>query len=217
MLPLTKIVSDPLDVDARLADFRVDREAVRHIARAALGARNDSVPFDPKTAKGLLAYIYGVRAMRDVFVAGAAYELVSRQNIESVYDRPRLKIMFQTVDVACVKACAPKAISEIGTAKQAVIENGQRSLFPEIEEEEQRRIAALTDYERAEAWYLCVAFGEDGITCELSRPHSVVDKQFAGFVERIFIITGDDPEGGGLLKLDDDSPPVEFTPLVLKR
>jgi hypothetical protein len=217
-MPLTKIVSEPLDVDARLAGhFRVDRKAVRHIARAALGARNDSIAFDPKTAKGLLAYIYGVRALREVFVGTAGYELISRQNIESVYDAPRLKIMFQTVDVACIVGQSPKAISDIGIAKQAVIEKAERSLFPEIEEEERRRIAALTDYERSEAWYFCVAFGEAGMTCELSRPYGVVDKQFAGFVERIFIITGDDPEGGGLLNLDDDLPPIEFTPVVLKR
>ena len=216
-MPLTKIVAEPPEVDARLADFRTDREAVRYIARAAMGARNDSIPFDPKTAKGLFSYIYGVRALREVFVANAGYELVSRQNIEAVYDAPRLKIMFQTVETACVLGADPKAITDIGVAKQAVIENAERSLFPEIELETQRRIAALTDYERAEAWYLCVAFGGSGVTCELSRPSGVIDKQFAGFAERIFIITGDDPESGGILKLDDDTPPVEFTPLVLKR
>ena len=42
------------------------------------------------------------------------------------------------------------------------------------------------------------------------------DELGISLAERIFIISPDDPGAGGLL-LDDDAPPVEFTPLVLKR
>ena len=211
-----KIVANPLDVDLRLSDFGVNREGIRYIALAANGARNDSIAFDPKTAPGLFSYIYGVRALREVFVGNAGYAQVSRQNIEAVYDAPLRKIMFQTVDVACT-AAAPKAISEIGVGKQAVIERAGRSLFPEFDREEDQRIAKLSEYERAEAWYLCVAFSDAGVTCELSRPRGVANKQFSDFDERIFIIGHDDPESGSLLRLDDDTPPIEFTPLVFKK
>jgi hypothetical protein len=174
---------------------------------------------DPRTARGQFSYIYGVRTMRQVF-APAGYERVSKQNIESVYHAAMaLKIMFQTVDMACIESQVPQAISEIGAGKETVIENAQRQLylFAHMQADEEKKHGALTAFDKAEAWYLCTAFVNGSVSCELSRPRGVVEKQFSEFFERIFILR--DGEGGssGLLNLDDDAPRIEIKPIVLKR
>lgn len=216
-MPQTKLVVEPQEVDDRLADFGVKRADLTRIALTALGARNDSLPADPKTAKGLFSYIYGVRTLRQVFLRpGLGYEPISSQNIESVYDpKNGRKIMFQSADCACLTR-DPKAISDIGAGKETVIENSKRFLFEAMEADAHAAAAKLTDYERAEAWYLCTAFVNDTVACELSRPAGVEEKQFSGFIERIFILNMD-ASGPGLLNLEDDAPRIEIKPLVLKR
>jgi hypothetical protein len=214
----TKLIVQPQEVDKRLADFGVTRSDVIRIALSALGARNDSTPADPKTAKGQFSYIYGVRTLRQVFTRkGVDYEPVSRQNIESVYDaKNQRKIMFQTAETAC-RTEDPRAISDIGAAKETVIENSNQFLFPEMEDAARQHAAQLTDFQRAEAWYLCTAFVNDTVACELSLPAGVEDKQFSGFIERIFILREGDDGAAGMLNLEDEAPPIEIKPLVRKR
>jgi hypothetical protein len=216
-MALTKLVTIPQEVDDRLADFGTTRHDAARIALASLGARNDSIAFDAKTAKGLLGYLYGVRTLRQVFMP-AGYEQVSRQNIESVYDRKNSrKIMFQTVDRTCVDGYNPQVLSEIGTGKEAVIGNAQGFLFKDMADAEREQQEKLTDFQRAEAWYFCAAFTDGAVSCELSRPRGVVDKQFSGFFERIFIIHEGDRGAAELINLVDDTPPIEIKPLILKR
>jgi hypothetical protein len=215
----TKLVIEPQDVHARLAEFGTKRDDIVRIALTALGARNDSVPDDPRTAKGQFSYIYGVRAMRQVFTP-AGYERVSKQNIESVYDAANArKIMFQTVDCACLESQIPEAISEIGSGKETVIENSYRTgyLFADMQADEDLDQKRLTEYDRAEAWYICAAFVNGTVACELSRPQGVVDKQFAAFIERIFILREGEGGPSGLINLKDDVPRIEIKPVVVKR
>jgi hypothetical protein len=214
-----KLISDPIDVESRLADFGVKKADLVRIALSALGARNDSVLDDPRTAKGQFSYIYGVRTMRQVF-AGAGYERVSKQNIESVYHAANArKIMFQTVDCACLESRDPQAISDIGSGKESVIENAQIQpyLFAHMQADEERRQNELTAFDKAEAWYLCTAFLNDTVACELSRPRGVEEKQFSAFLERIFILREGEGGPSGLLHLRDDAPRIEIKPVVLKR
>jgi hypothetical protein len=216
-VPKTKLVIEPQDVDAKLLDFGVRRQDLLQIPLLALGARNDSVPFDPKTAKGQFSYIYGVRTMREVFIP-SGYEVVSRQNIESVYHRMACrKIMFQTVDLACIESQNPEAISEIGTGKESVIQKASGYLFEEMQREDDLRRQTLTDFDRAEAWYLCTSFSNESVACELSRPMGVVDKQFSGFVERIFLLRYGDADPSKQINLQDDAPPLNIKPTISKR
>jgi hypothetical protein len=213
----TKLVIEPQLVNDRLADFGITRQDGVRIALAALAARNDSVPTDPKTAPGQLAYIYGVRTMRDAF-PGPRYEAMSRQNIESVYDSAAgRKIMFQTVDLSCVEGHIPQPISDIGPAKESVIEQSIPYLFAEMQAEEDARRQELTAFERAEVWYVCTSFANGSVSCELSRPTGVVDRKFADFAERIFLLREGDGGSSGLINLHDDTPPLEIRPVVRKR
>ena len=213
----TRLIVRPEDVHARLAHFRVKKDDIVRVALSALAARNDSVSDDPKTAKGQFSYIYGVRAMRQAFIP-AGYERISRGNIESVYDAAQArKIMFQTVDIACVESQFPQPISEIGAAKETVIENSYPYLFEEMQKAEDRRQKALTEYERAEAWYVCTSFANGTVSCELSRPQGVINTEFSGFIERIFILREGEGGPSGLINLDDDTPRFEIKPVVVKR
>jgi hypothetical protein len=210
----TKMVMSPPEVISRLADFGVSQRSVAQVGHAARAARNDSVPNDPKTAPGQHAYIYGVRAMRDAFSA-PRYAVHSKQNIESVFDiTAGRKIMFQTVDLACNEHHRPQPISEIGPAKETIIECSTGYLFDDMQRDEDARRLEMSAYDRAEAWYVCTSFQDDQVDCELSRPIGVHEKKFAGFHERIFILLGD---GGSSIDLKDDSPPLDIKPVIRKR
>ena len=212
----TKLVIEPSDVIERLRDFGTTREDIAQVALAAMAARNDSVAFDPKTAPGQLAYIYGVRSLRERLVP-SGYDPVSRGNIESAWDRERgRKVMLQTVDVPWMLGQDPEARHEIGQGKTRVIERSTGFLFREMEEAAAREREAMSDYDRAEAWYVCVAYQQDSVTCELSRPSGVEDGKFTGFEERIFILgRGVGPDT--LLKLDGGQPPTDIKPIVSRR
>ena len=213
-----RIVKEDNDIAARLAEFGVRREEVIRIALASLASRNESIPFDPKTGKGLLGYIYGVRELRNVFVLSAGYQPVSKNNIEAVFDASNgRKIMFQAADCACIESQPPKAASEIGIGKETLIANSVGYLFPEMEAEDRRLEREANEFDKAEAWYVIVAFGDGKVTCELSRPRAPVNGQFLDFYERIFILGSGGPSASDLLKLDDDTPPLEIKPAISKK
>ncbi|MDO8838258.1 MAG: hypothetical protein Q7V31_04965 [Parvibaculum sp.] len=219
MLPCT-ILKDTDEVEARLREhFGLGRVEVMRIALGALAARNDSVAFDPRIAKGLLAYIYGVRTLREVCADAGGYEPVSHYNIESAYNAARsLKIMFQTADCTCIDGRDPKAISAIGPAKELFIKEASTGfLFPEMEKEREERLAHLSEFDRAEAWYVYVAFPNNTVTCELSRPLGVTGGQFSNIVERIFILGEGDLGPSGLLDFSDEAPASEIKPVVSKK
>jgi hypothetical protein len=96
----------------------------------------------------------------------------------------------------------PKAVSDKGDASKRAVRFGQGHLFPEIEAEEIKEATAPV-------WYYFVSCERDDVRAELSRPRDIVDGQFLGFHERIFIVNeGDLAEidlgfGGG-------EPPREF-------
>jgi len=127
--------------------------------------------------------------------------------------------MFQTVDSACLESQVPQAISDIGSGKETLIENSYRQpyLFENMQADEEREQKELSEYDRAETWYVCTAFVNGTVACELSQPLGVVDKQFSGFAERIFILREGEGGPSGLLNLKDDAPRVEIKPVILKR
>ena len=55
------------------------------------------------------------------------------------------------------------------------------------------------------------------VRAELSLPYRIADSNFAGFIERIFIVDGGDWAGSGIVDLDDDEPALEFEPIISKK
>lgn len=213
-----KIIKEEIEVDARLAEFGITREDALRIVRAVVVAHNDAVPFDPVTASGLFRYIYGTRAVRETFCAGARSWRVYRvKGIESAYDPASgRKIIYQSVDVAAVEGRDPKAISEKGKAAAQEIADSTLYLFPEMEREWRDAEDDARRYQEAAAWHFCVSINGDDVRAELSLPRAINDKNFAGFIERIFILR--EGEWGGDMILEDDEGPAEIDePIVTKK
>lgn len=198
-----RIVKEEWDVEARLdALFGASKAELVEVALAAVGGRRDAVDDDPITAAGTFSYIFGTRALRRLFRA-KEWKRNRSGGVESVFAPDRgVKIVFQNADLAAEERRDPKAISDKGNATERAVRLGQGNLFPEIEEEEIKEATASV-------WYFFVSCEDDDIRAELSYPRSIVDGQFLGFHERIFIINkGDLTEpnfdaGGG-------EPPQEF-------
>ena len=209
MLPV-RIVTEEWDVEARLAElFGASKAEMVAVASAAIGGRRDAVDDDPITAPGTLSYIYGTRALRRLF-RPKEWKLNRIGGVESVFHAARgMKIVFQNADLAAEERRGPKAVSDKGNATELAVRLGQRNLFPELEQEE---IAEAT----ASVWYYFVSCEGDDIRAELSYPRAVVDGQFLGFHERIFIV-----KKGDLAKFNFEAgggePPQEFDFEITKR
>ncbi len=120
------IVSKELDVKARLHEFGLKPSDIGKVCESALYGSSLKSGLQPKTAEGLLKYIFGVEGLRQVFLSlnseTAKYEIFSKNNIEGVFDPDNgRKIMFQMSDQACgFQDLQPK--SKIGNGKKDFIE-----------------------------------------------------------------------------------------------
>ena len=213
-----RIIKDEIEVDSRLAEFGITREEALRIVRAVVVAHNDAVGFDPLTAAGLFRYIYGTRAVRETFCTPPRGWSVYRvRGIESAYDPTNgRKIIYQSVDRAAVEGYEPKAISDKGKAAAQEIADSTGYLFPEMERERRAAEDDARRYQDAAAWHFCVSIDGDDVRAELSLPRAVDDKNFAGFIERIFIL--EEGDWGGDMILEDDEGPAEIEePIVTKK
>jgi len=204
MLPAANIIRAETDVERRLHDqFGTSRADWIAVAHAAVLARNDATLFDPSNAAGQLAYIYGTRAVRGLLVP-KGYEVSRQDNVEATYSRDRqLKVIYQNVDWASDTTRSPKAISGKGPASGRIIEQSAGFLFPEMEAEAQAALHERLTLEASQTWYFAVSADGDDVRAELSRPYPIVDAQFNGFAERIFILEPGDWSEFASLDFDD--------------
>ena len=183
----TVIRKESWDVDARLSDLDLSKAVLIEVVQKAVCARNDSVIFDPINAPGMLAYIYGVRALRELLVP-KGWRIGREENIEATYNsNANIRILYQNVDNAS-GSIDPKAVSNKGAATQRMINEFQPSLFPEIDQERRKRLAKSQPV----TWFLCVSAIDDDVMAELSCPRAIDGGQFSGFVERIFLVKSGD-------------------------
>lgn len=184
-----RIYREPSEVAARLAPFGVTVTELADVARAVVAARNDVVSVDARTAAGTKAYLAGVRHLRFLFLP-KGWQADSSGGVESVvHMETGIRLVYQSVDEACVGIRGPQAINGKGPAAEAAIRRGQGLLFreedlPEIAPE---RIALLN----STVWFFCLSVNTDDaedIRVELALPAAVEGGNFRGFIERIFII-----------------------------
>lgn len=220
--PKKTIISDKLEVESRLFDFGLVKEDAAKICEGALHGRNLSTGLQPRTAEGLLKYIFGVEALRVTCQSSeiVEYEIFSKSNIEGVYDPVNgRKIMFQMVDQAC-GTVEPQPKSKIGDGKEKFIrESGCGWLFPELAEDEKIQVAKANSLQKAECWYLMMSIDtNDTVCCELSHPKTVEENKFDGFHERIQIFKyGEFEPAGSSLYDDGDNDTFEIKPTIQKK
>lgn len=209
-----RIYTTERDVEERLAPFGVTRVELVPIVQAVVAARADAVDDDPVTAAGQFAYIFGTRHLRAVF-RQKKYLRHREQNIEGVKHPDReLKIIYQSVDIAALDSHWPQAISGKGSAADRIIDAGQGSLFTR-EELERLNPATIAPVNKG-VWFFCVSVNGDDVRAELSLPAAIEGGNFKGFIERVYILRGD--EWASLRaapKPDRDA--AEFEPTVTRR
>lgn len=184
-----RIYREPNEVANRLGDFGISVDELIPVIEAIIAARNDVVAVDARTAAGTKAYLAGVRHTRFLFMS-KGWKADSTNNVESViHPETGIKIVYQSVDQACDGFTGPQAINGKGPAAESAIKGAQGSLFkdedlPEVTREEIEKLDSSV-------WFLCVSVGvddEDDVRVELSLPAAVENKNFKGFLERIFIV-----------------------------
>jgi hypothetical protein len=208
----TKLFTEEWEIDTALARFGATRAELAEAAQLTFAARSDSVPSDPLSGPGQLSYIYGNRYVRRVFCP-KGWLIDRHENVESV--RPPdsgMRIVFQNVDLACSVLHSPKAISGKGSAAERMVSNGQGRLFDMPEVYRKPKAGELN----LAVWYFCMSFADDQFSAELSLPASIKGDNFAGFIERIFIVNGAGDDGSRIPRSDGE-PPVELEPVVLRK
>ena len=129
----THLYVNEIEINTRLSAFDATREELINVVREVVGARADAVDDDPITAAGLFAYIHGTRNTRALF-RSKGWRHERRENIEAVRHPDRnLKVIYQSVDVACDEKHVPQAISGKGSGAERAIDQAQGSLFADSE------------------------------------------------------------------------------------
>lgn len=173
-------------VTEKLSFFGATKEELLEIALAAAANRNNASSLQPKNAPGTLSYIYGVEALRRVFIRKEGWKPDFSNGVESVFNEElNVKILFQNVDSACGSS-NPQAISGKGLGVAKLLEtNNTGYLFDFMQKDADARV-------NSNVWFYCVFSNGDELRAELSLPHSIKGSQFSYFRERIFILTGED-------------------------
>lgn len=208
-----RIYREPTEVAERLAKFSVTVEELIPVIEAVVSARNDVVAADARVAAGTKAYLAGVRHTRFCFLP-KGWLMDSADGVESVIDPASgIKIVYQSVDQACVGTRGPQAINGKGPAAVSAIKRAQGMLFgaDELPEIAPERIAKLN----SSLWFLCVSVNEDDeddVRAELSLPAAIENGNFKGFIERIYIVkSGEWKDRGPALTLPEDDGAYEFS------
>jgi hypothetical protein len=210
----TRFYIEPYDVDARLVPFKATRAETWRVVAGVVAARADAVENDPTTAEGQFAYIYGTRFLRSLFRT-KGYLLYRQDNIEGVVHPERdLRIIYQSVDLAASWLHDPRPASAKGSGSDRIVDSAQGSLF--TPEQLASAEAIKFDPINTGVWYFCVSVNGDDVRAELSLPSSIENGAFGKFIERIFIVGGG--EWGDLVKkLQPDSGPAEFQPIITRK
>jgi hypothetical protein len=206
------IHAEDWEIDPRLQFFGVTRLELVKVALAVVAARADKTDNDPGGAEGQLAYIYGTRNTCALFRT-KGWNLHRQENIQSVcHPTKDLRVVYQSVDLAARRIHRPQAISGKGSGSDRFIDVAQGDLFTE----EQLSAPNLVKLGKIDAglWYFCVSVNGDDVCAELSLPTCIKEKNFQGFIERIFIIR---PGEWSKLVAKPKDDATEFEPFVTRK
>lgn len=205
MRPIETVVrSEYSDVRDRLVQMDLDLDALHRVLTIARGAAANATPFHCRNAAGTFSYQHGTWALRAEFV-GPDWAVERPEGVEAIWNSRRgVRVVFSNVDIACADEHQPKPRSEKGAGAERVCEGNLFGYLPHY---------APQPSDSDATFYLMM--DEEG-RAELSRP-VVVNKTFAGYLERIYIRLGDDDELLAPLGIDDDDALNDFDPQVARK
>lgn len=174
----TIVVDDPTEVEAAVAKMGLNYTNLMDARNEVFTQLSDQSPLEALSASGQRAYLSGVYVLRKGHIPYGW--VVNRQdNVETIINSDKtLKVGYQTVNRACVKALSPQPRSRKGAASE-------RQCQPNLFDHNDVSLPSFvkTTPQRTAFYYLMV--DETG-AAELSRP-IVKNGLYVGFVERIFL------------------------------
>ncbi|MDZ4762465.1 MAG: hypothetical protein SGJ21_15485 [Alphaproteobacteria bacterium] len=188
------------EVNARLRELRMPKEALLETVRAAVAAYGGCTDNDPPGAKGYETYRIGTRHLRvEMLPLKNGWNRDDAGNLCSIRnDEIAVKVVILNTDDATGDALrTPKNRREKGVEHERAIEGVSR-FFLGMEPNEDIRHAI---------WYLCLHINEDKVLAELSRPSAIDGGFIVAWEERIILVA---PGGWGALDIgadDNDSGP----------
>jgi hypothetical protein len=192
MQPLKKVISEPYEITARLAEIGTSEEILRHAVEAGTAAYNACTSHHPRSHAGTRAWAEAIRDLRD-FLTPPPHEWRPEDdnNLPFIVNRAgTVAIMVATGDEATGTENDPCTNSGKGPrTKNAVIRNErQYSFFPDAH----LMPAQLEKHEKMGRMTFLLLMYRDAqrqeVRCELSRPISMDEQsRVNGWVERIIL------------------------------
>jgi hypothetical protein len=211
----TALITNPMDVGRRLADFGLKIEQMLAVRDSARAAFDDASPLMPQNAPGTLAYIHGVGALR-AQVLDSEWVIDRTLGVEAVINhRVGVRIGYQNVDRSCDPLFPPMPRSEKGSGTARLCRLPLFDFYGVVLETDADRLPSddAKDPHHGQIATYFVMVGEDG-SVELSCP-VIANKRFSDFRERIFI---DQPDDDWSARMDLDNGPVDDfdVPVIFK-
>lgn len=198
------VFKEEIEVMTRLIALGATKSELVDAVRAAVGGRRDATPYDPISAGGQFAWIFGTRRLRAIYVP-QGWEIDRTDNVESIFNpKTGIKIIYQSAERAGDLVFDPLAISPKGSGSARAVENGQGEFWPEIRAREIRKTNAAS-------WYLFVYANGDDVRAELSYPKAIEGDQFHGFNDRIVLVSKGEWQGIDLTPDVEESPDFDVS------
>lgn len=197
------VLSEPSEVDARLAALQLTRAGLLRVRSKSLGAAANATPFHPSNAAGTFGYHYGTSGLREEFV-GPNWRLDRPNGVETIRnDTLKLQIAFANVDLACDNDRKPRPRSYKGTGSERVCMGNLFERLPEF-------APAQPD-----GWMTFYLMVDERGAAELTRP--IISKgTFTHWPERIYLSDGSDLHSEPL-GLDEGDIADDFDPQVIRK
>lgn len=201
----TVIRREPWEIEPRLKELRLTREALLRIVALAMGERANATAFHAANAAGTYAYQAGTFGLRHEFVGRDGWAVDRSNGVEAIFNLvTRARIIFSNVDLCCDDEHEPKPCSGKGAGAERACEG---NLFEGLPTYAPRESGAEL------AFYLMV----DGRgVAELSRP-VIKGRTFSAYRERNFLYGPNDDDGIERKPLDEDDAVSDFDPQVARK
>jgi hypothetical protein len=199
----TVVLDDPLDVDRRLEELKLNRGKLLKVVAAAMSDAANATPFHCANAPGTFAYQTAVWALRNEFV-GADWKLDRSHGVEGIWNAAiKTRVMFSNVDICCDINQQPKPRSKKGAGSERACGGNLFGDLPHYAPQPKGDIAAF---------YL---LSDENGTAELVRP-VITGDTFSAYVERIFLFSSVD-DFDNRFSLDNDDAIDQFDPKIVRK
>ena len=199
----TQVWKEPWDVDRRLAELQLQRDALLNVVNIALSAGADATPYHPANAEGTFRYQNGVWALRDQIV-GEKWSVHREESVEAIRnDTLKVKVAFANVSVACDDEQEPKPVSPKGAGSERACSG---NLFGDLP-----RYAPRRDGEWATYYLMVDRNGAAELTCPI-----ISGDTFSSYIERVYLSDGKDADPEAL-SIDDSDIVNDFDPQVVRK